>query len=310
MTLDRLVSWTLPPPPLGLKMQRLRDLQAQIRVRLSSEPDPESRSQLELEVAEWLFELVRANVKRGRAFELEEVLATRQADCLGYARLLTFFGSRFGLDMGVVEVIIDLAGRHVPHHANLLNLSSGDRRLLDLWYASPNISHRRIGALADGKLRDLDREELPAIRQLRGLPRSCLRAITLYIQGNRRLERNELAEAISLYTQAIRLYPQNSRAFYNRGVAFEKKGDRRRAEEDYRRALSDEASLARVLARVEELEKLIELDAKGLSREEQEVYLLHQGFRTGTELSAEEISRRLGMPLKRVKEVLCLLGEI
>ena len=290
-------------------MRRLRDLQAQIRARLSSEPNPGSRSQLELEVAEWLFELVRANIKRGRAFELEEVLATRQADCLGYARLLAFLGSRFDLDMGVVEVIIDLAGRHVPHHANLLNLSSGGLRLLDLWYASPNISHRRIGALADGKLRDLDWEELPSISQLRGLPRHCLRAITLYIRGNRCLERDELDEAIKLYSQAIRLYPQNSRAFYNRGVAFERKGDRRRAEEDYRRALSDEASLARVLARVEELEKLIELDAKGLSREEQEVYLLHKGFRTGTELSAEEVARRLGMPLKRVRQVLCLLEK-
>lgn len=309
MKLDWLADWTLPSPPLGLKVQRLRVLRAQIRIRLSGEPNPGRKSLLELEVAEWLFELVRANIKRGRAFELEEVLAKREADCLGYARLLSFLGSRFGLDMGVVEVIIDLAGRHVPHHANLLNLSGGERRLLDFWYASPNITHRRIGALADGKLRDLNWEELPSISRLQGLPRSSLRAITLYIQGNRCLEEDKLDEAIKLYSQAIRLYPQNSRAFYNRGVAFDRKGDRRRAEEDYRRALSDEASLARVLARVEELEKA-ELDAKGLSREEQEAYLLHKGFRTGTELSAEEISRRLGMPLKRVKEVLSLLGEI
>lgn len=309
MKLDWLADWILPPPPLGLEAAGLGELRAQIRARLSSEPDPGRRSQLELEVAEWLFKGVRANVKRGRAFELDEVLASRQADCLGYARLLAFLGSKFDLDMGVVEVILDLAGRYVPHHANLLNLSSGERRFLDLWYASPDISHRRIGALADGELRDLDWEELPAISQLQGLPQRCLRAITLYIRGNRCLERDELDEAIRLYSQAIGLYPQNSRAFYNRGVAFERKEDRRRAEEDYRRALSDEASLARVLARVEELEKLIELDAKGLSREEQEVYLLHQGFRTGTKVSAEEVARRLGMPLKRVRQVLCLLEE-
>ncbi len=281
MELEDLENWSLLEPPGNLEGQNLREIRARVQERLSSELNLIRRSQLELEVARWLYRLVRANVKRGRSFELEEALATRKADCLGYARLLSSLGTEFGLHMGVVEVIVDLAGRYVPHHANLLNLSDGRRRFPDLWYGSENISHRRIGALADGEVRDLNWEELPEVKRLEGLPQRCLEAIILYIKGNRYLERSELDKAIELYSQAIEFYPGNSRAYYNRAIALEKKGEVKKAQEDYRRALSDEASLARVLARVEELEKLIELDEKGLSWEEQEVYLLRKGFKTG-----------------------------
>ncbi len=230
------------------------------------------KARLEEELASWLFRLVRANVRRGRVFDLEEVLMRRQADCLGYARLLANLGSEFGLDMGVVEVVVDFVGRHVPHLANLLNLSNHERHFLDLWYASLNIRHHRIGALADGRVRDLDWDELPQVSRLEGLPERCLQALELYIRGNHLLGQGNLDEAIELYSRAIELYPENARIFYNRGIAFERRGDLRKAEEDYHRALSDEAGLARILARVDELEKFIELDEKGLSEEEQGAY--------------------------------------
>ena len=162
---------------------------------------------------------MRSNVKRGRAFELDEVLSTRRADCLGYAKLFFALAPGFGLELGIVAVLIDNAGRCVPHHVNLLNLASGTYRFIDAWYGSGDISHRRIGALVNGRPKDIDREELSGIQDLRGLPDRCIDAITLYIKGNRCLERDELDEAIKCYSEAIALYLNNSRAFYNRALA-------------------------------------------------------------------------------------------
>ena len=86
-------------------------------------------------ILNWLCDLVRLNVKRGRIFDLSEVLSSGSADCLGYAKLLTILTRMFGLKSGVVEVLIDNAGRYVPHTINLVNLliHAPDKSKLTFW---------------------------------------------------------------------------------------------------------------------------------------------------------------------------------
>ena len=302
-----LTGWHIPGLPAeleGITTQKL-DLEAVgflISQRLAS--DAENRSWLEIAASDWLYSLVRSNVKRGRAFELDEVLSTKHADCLGYAKLLSTLGSNFGLELGVAEVLIDNAGRYVPHHVNLLNLSDGTYRFIDAWYGYNNISHQRIGALVNGMPRDVDMEELSGIYDLKGLPDHCLKAITLYIKGNRCLERGELDKAIEYYSKATELYPNNSRAFYNRALAHERKGETEEALLDYAQALKDESSLIRVLATTDELESLIRLDEKGISEEEQDIYLWHKGFKTGVPVRYEEIGQKYRISSEDVKQII------
>ena len=308
-----LADWHIPelPDELGgaggqkLDLGMMRTLVCQ---RLSG--DAENRSRIQIAVSGWLYELVRRNVRRGRAFELGEVLSTRRADCLGYARLFSILGPGFGLVLGVVEVLMDNAGRYVPHHVNILNLADGTHRFIDAWYGSVNINHRRIGVLVNGKPRDVDREELSEIRDLGGLPETCVEAIALYIKGNRCLERNELDKAIKYYSAAVELYPNNSRAYYNRAIAHERKGDVEGARLDYARALKDESSLIRVLARIEELEELIRLDEKDISEEKQDIYLWHKGFKTGVRVGYEEIGHRYGISSEEVRRIVSTVESL
>ena len=301
-----LAGWQIPelPGELGGGRQKpeLEAVRTLIRRRLAG--DAEGRSRIQIAVSDWLYDLVRSNIKRGRAFELGEVLSTRRADCLGYARLFSALGDEFGLELGVVEVLIDNAGRYVPHHVNLLILADGTYRFIDAWYGSTNINHRRIGALVNGKLRDINTAELSEISDLRGLPEACLEAITLYIRGNRCLERNELDKAIEYYSAAIKLYPNNSRAYYNRAIARERKGDMEGARLDYARALRDETSRIRVLATTAELEELIRLDEKGISEREQAIYLWHKGYKTGASVGNEEIGHKYGISLEEVEKII------
>ena len=312
-----LADWHIPELPTELRGTTIKklDLEA-VRLRasqrLAEDDDAAHRSRIQIAISDWLYYLVRCNVKRGRIFELDEVLATRRADCLGYAKLFSALAPRFGLELGIVEVLADNAGRYVPHYVNLLDLSHGNYRFIDAWYGSSNISHRRIGALVNGRPKDINREELGEIRELKGLPDHCLGAITLYLKGNRCLERDELDEAIKYYSQAIELYPNNSRAFYNRALARERKGETAEARLDYAQAFKDESSLIRVLATIDELEGLIKLDEKGISQLEQDIYLWHKGFKTGEPVGYEGIARKYKISPEDVKgtisrvESLCL----
>lgn len=304
-----LTSWHIPELPVELrgtasKNLSLEAISALISQRLTEASGAENKSRIQIAISDWLYSLVRSNVKRGRAFELNEVLSTRHADCLGYVQLFSTLGHRFGLELGTVEVLIDNAGHHVPHHVNLLLLSNGTYRFIDAWYGSRNISHRRIGALVNGRPRDIDREELGRIEDLRGLPDCYLEAITFYIKGNRCLTGNELDRAINYYSKAIELYPNNSRAFYNRALAYEKKGEVEKAKLDYAQALRDESSLIRVRAKVDKLKRLIKLDEEGVSEKEQDIYLWHKGVKTGETAGCQEISQSYQIPPDEVKKII------
>jgi len=304
-----LASWHTPQLPAELRgatsqKPDLETISALINRRLTEVGGAENRSQIQIAISDWLYSLVRSNVKRGRAFELNDVLSTQRADCLGYVKLFSALGHRFGLELGIVEVLIDNAGHYVPHHVNLLPLSNETYRFIDAWYGSRNISHRRIGALVNGRLRDIDQEGLGGIQDLKGLPDRCLEAITLYIKGNQYLARNKLDEAINYYSEAIELYPNNSRAFYNRALAYERKGEAEKAKLDYAQALRDESSLTRIRAKVDELERLIRLDEEDISEEEQDIYLWHKGFKTGEPAGYEEIGRSYQIPPEEVKKII------
>jgi transglutaminase/protease-like cytokinesis protein 3 len=95
----------------------------------------------------WVYGTIRLNIKRGRLFGTDKVLSQGEADCLGYAHLFQQLGRRLSLDTGIVEVVIDNAGRPVPHVVNIFRLSDKRIRFIDLWYGSTNVRHRRIGLM-------------------------------------------------------------------------------------------------------------------------------------------------------------------
>jgi len=259
---------------------------------------------MESSLIDWLYEAIRLNIKRGRLFELDRVLCESQADCLGYAKLFQQLGRRFGLHTGIVEVVIDNAGRLVPHVVNTARLSDERMRFIDLWYGSKNVRHRRLGLMVkqegQWQIVDADWRKLRRFRNVKGLPPRCVDAITGYMIGNRHLERGirfsdttELDDAIRCYTAAIARYPQNARLYFNRAIAYENMGNGKAAEADYAVALRDEASRIRVQARQHnEVAQLMALDQIGVSTRDQEMYLMQKGFITGRELSPERVAAK------------------
>ena len=143
-----LARWAIPPipevlsPTLG-KPYGVSEMGRRLADRIKRTQDMVERSRIAQEAADWLYDLVRRNIKRGRVFQLSEVLREGYADCVGYASLFHILGSRFGLDIGVVEVVVDNGGRYVPHCANLFTPPLGGMRFIDLWYGSKDIGHRR-----------------------------------------------------------------------------------------------------------------------------------------------------------------------
>ena len=322
---DRVLShWAQPPvtPPLRTIIEKhqsaeldLKHLGKWVGAELSQNRDIETKVQVEQACLDWLCDLTRANVKRGRVFELDQVLQEGAADCLGYAKTLVLLGGRFALDIGIVEVVIDNAGRYVPHVANILNLANGRRRFVDLWYGSRNANHRRWGLqVREGTtclIKDVSQDDMDRLTGVEGLPMKAVDAITCYIMANRHLEHGlrygeeeELAQAMKYYDLAIRLYPQNARFYFNRAVAYENMGEPQKAEAGYARALQDEASQIRVLAReYPETTQLIELDERGISPRDQEVYLLRKGFVTGEEVDRGAVAVRCKVSSEEVERI-------
>ncbi len=271
-----------------------------IRPRLSRIKNRRYKSQLEVKIVSWLYDFIRANIKRGRLFDLPEVLRRGGADCLGYAKLFTLLGRCLGIDVGVIEVVVDNKGRYVPHTAVLVRLENNRWRFVDLWYGSKNIKHKRVGLQVKRggtwKIEDLELPELDSLKEVRYLPDPCVNAITLYIRGNRHLNRRKFDSAIKCYSEAIELYPGNARFFYNRAIAYENLGEQEKASADYAQALSSEAAIIRILAREhDEVASLINLDACGIDNLAQEIYLLHQGFATGKEVLLARVAKRFGL---------------
>jgi len=275
--------------------------------------NPKSRAAWELATADWLYDLVRLNVARGRLSQLTDVLLHRRADCLGYATVLRCLGHRLGLDVGVVEVLIDNAGRYVPHHVAVANYSTGSRQFMDPWYGSRHIRHRRIGAMVPeggtAQVRDLDWHELEGVAGIMGLSAAMIDGIGCYILGNRHLDKairtgdgGELDQAISRYADAVGLYPGYARAHFNRAIAYEKKGQPGEAASDYALALRNGASQIRVLATEhEEVTALMRLDEVGVVALDQEIYLMKNGFATGQAMPTVEIAEYYGISPREVR---------
>ncbi len=280
-----------------------------IRHKLSRIQSSGYKSRLEVKAISWLYDFIRANVKRGRVFALGEVLRQGSADCLGYAKLFTLLGRLLGLDLGVIEILVDNGGRYVPHTAVLVRLDNRRWHFVDLWYGSKNINHQRVGLQVKRggawKIEDLELREPGIPEEVCYLPDPCVNAITLYIRGNRHLNRQEFNSAIRYYSRAIELYPGNARFFYNRAVAYENLGEHQKAGADYAQALSDEASIIRLLAREhDEVTSLINLDTRKIDNLTQEMYLLHKGFTTGKGVLLCAVAKRFGIPEAKVAVIL------
>ena len=313
-----IAKWIWPESSVASLVQRYRRETANMAIsefadwvmgQMARTRDIEKNASLELATIDWLYDFVRANVIRGRVFDLGEVLSQGSADCIGYAKLFTLLARRFGLDTGIIEVLADNAGRHLPHTINLVRLSNKERRFVDLWYGSKNINHQRVAIQVreEGiwREKDVDRDELSILEDIKALPDECADAITLYIQGNRRLNEGEYDSAIRCYSEAIRLYPTNARFYFNRAVAYDNKGELENAEVDYAQALKDSDSLIRVLAKEhEEVIQLIELDAKQISPRDQQIYLFHKGFLTGEEVPLDQVAREFYMSEDEVSAAL------
>lgn len=319
-----MAEWVLPepePPGLPKGPASLPGLIRRVKSRLQREDTAQATAVFQMGLLDWLFRLIRANVKRGRLFLLPQVLEHRTADCLGYAKLLQAVGTAFALQVGTVEILEDNAGRYVPHVANLVTLSGGRRLISDLWYGGPDMQHRRLAVniRTQGRwqVRDVSWEEFASLNQARGLPRARIEGITTYILGNRCLQEalrsrapHEFLSAIDHYTKALAKYPANARFHYNRAIAYENCGRHAEAEADYAMALADESSLVRVLAReYEESEALIALDEAGIDEASQQVFLLRKGFVTGSEMDSLGVARRTGMNREQVESILASIGK-
>ncbi len=305
------------PDKLGQDVQNIGkgsvvELAHLVRENLAKTQSLGHRSQLEVNIISWLYDFIRANVKRGRVFDLSEVLQRGYADCLGYAKLFTLLGRLFGLNDGIIEVVMDNAGRYVHHTAALVRLSDGRWNVIDLWYGSKNIRHKRVGLQvkqgSSWKIEDVETEELSNQGEKCYLPDSCVDAITHYIYGNRHLERQEFGNAINCYSEAIELYPGNARFFFNRAVTYENLGDYEKAKADYTQALCDEAAMIRVLATEhDEVTSLINLDAKELHGPAQDIYLLCHGFITGKKVQLSMAARRFDLSEAKARIILSLV---
>ena len=197
----------------------------------------------------------------------------------------------------------------MPHTAVLVRLGNRHWRFVDLWYGSKNIKHKRMGLQVKRgrvcKIEDLELRELGDREGIGYLPDLCIDAITLYIRGNRHLDRQEFDSAVKCYLEAIGLYPGNARFFYNRAVAYENLGEHQKADADYAQALGSDTALIRVLAREhDEVISLLDLDDKGIGNLAQEMYLLHKGFATGKEVPLLGVARRFGLPETETRAVL------
>ena len=282
-----------------------------VRGSLAEIQSGSQKGQREVEVISWLYDFIRANVKRGRVFDLRDVLLQSSADCLGYAKLFTLLGRLFGLDTGIIEIVVDNAERYVPHTACLVKLSDGRLRLVDLWYGSKNINHKRVGLQVKQdrtwRLKDLKLKELSSQEEVSYLPDSCINAITLYVLGNRHLNRQEFDSAIKCYSEALRLYPGNARFFYNRAIAYENLGEHKRADADYAQALRDDAITHVLATEHDEVIGLLNLDARGIGNKAQDIYLLYKGLATGKEVPLADVARRFGLSETEAKATLSLV---
>jgi len=292
--------WTKPAAPAEVE-SAVRNLTG------GGEAGPAS-ARAELEITDWLYTSIRINIKRGPVFDLREVFRLHRADCLAYCKLFTVLGRRMGLGIGVVEVLIDSGGRYVPHTAVLVKMTGGRLRLVDLWYGSREIRHRRLGLrVKEGRqwvVRDIGYSDLKTF-DVSYLPDSHVDGITLYVLGNRHLNRGEPARAVEYYSRAIRLYPESIRPFYNRAIAFEKLGEVQLAEADYRAAFRDENALIRTMAREHpEITTLTRLDEKEIDEKAQEMYLLRKGIITGRAVPIPRIAVDFGLSEEKVRAIL------
>jgi tetratricopeptide (TPR) repeat protein len=286
-----------------------------LKEKLKEENYVRARSRFEKPLVEWIYASIRLNIKRGRIYKLTEVLDTGKADCLGYAKLFTVLGRCCGLDLGVVEVITDIRGMNVPHTVTLVRLTEGRRQIVDFWYGSTNIQHKRLGLNVKRgnkwQIEDIDYESIKEAEDISYLPDYAANAITLYVEGNRYLKAGDYAGSLKQYTRAIQIYPVNARVFYNRAIAYEYLGYPEKAREDYARALLDESSTSRTLAtQPEDIEDLIRLDEEKIPELEQQVFLLHQGFVTGRKLVPSKIARRLKLTPEKIKDILDAINKL
>ncbi|MBI2854861.1 MAG: hypothetical protein HYX87_08090 [Chloroflexi bacterium] len=296
---DALREWHVMPGcpcDIGTVYKSLTKVLAACKSSLPGLAEPENRSRLESRIADWLYKVTRYNIKRGRYWELSNVLTRHSADCLGYARILSFLAVEGGLNAGIMEVIQDNRGRFVPHCVCALELSDGTKKYLDPWYGSPDIRHRLYLARVreDGKLvlKQLTPDEMDSALEVGSLSMMQIAGLSLYIIGNGYLARGMFTEAIECYHVSLWLFPTNTRTLFNRAVACERLGEKESAQTDYQQAFSLDPSIGRVIGTADDLEVLMKLDEEDVPEEDQQIYLLRKGYITGKQEGWGEVARR------------------
>jgi tetratricopeptide (TPR) repeat protein len=141
----------------------------------------------------------------------------------------------------------------------------------------------RVKGVGGSSLKQLTLPALESTPGIYGLSLGELAGLSLYILGNSYLVRGMETEAVECYNVSLWLYPANARTLFNRAIALARMQQTERAQADYWHAFSIDSSVTRILATIEEIEPLIELDERGVSEPDQQVYLLRRGFATGQE---------------------------
>jgi tetratricopeptide (TPR) repeat protein len=313
---DLILEWSYPDlsreiegfKPLAGKVQ-FTDLSLYFGEKIQLNTGRLKAFRLEKSIIGWLYYFIRMNVKRGPVFDLRQALWTGSADCLGYGKLFTTLGRLCGLDTGILEVVTHNGGRNVPHTAVMVKKAGEKPHLIDFWYGSMDIRHRRLGLKVKRgdlwQVEDLDFREISKNQDISYLPDECVDAITHYILGNSALKAGEFNHAVAEYSSAIKLYPENARSYYNRALAYEHMHQEEEARKDYARAVHDEAALKRVLAVLpEDTAALMQLDQLFVPELDQQIYLMYLGFSSGRKMNSRQIAKKLDIPLEEVESVL------
>ncbi|MCH8194417.1 MAG: tetratricopeptide repeat protein, partial [Planctomycetes bacterium] len=159
------------------------------------------------------------------AFELMEILESRQAQCLGYTQLFYVVTQSLGLASHPIDVIVDREpGMISPgegHVSCLVDLSDGSSVLLDLVpnglisaALSLDEDYRKEGPYHE--LKD-EKNPLGLFRKIQVLDADGLYA---HILNSRtlKLESHQATHAVSLFTAAIQLNPDFAAGYSNRAI--------------------------------------------------------------------------------------------
>jgi len=232
--------------------------------------DKERRTAEEISLLKEISIVIKREIKDVSSyFELEDIMRTKSADCVGYMQLLYILGNVVGFSMRGIEVARMAYGRlpmGIGHTAVVgVELSNGKMVMIDLTFEPMLFSQpfdlekefRRSGEYWE--IVD-ERNPVGLHRRIRILDRKgiiaqilCNRGAVLVESGreisfSKNIDEDLILQGIAQYEKAIQLSPDRV-GYYNRGLANEILGKYREAIADYSKAIEYDPLFVEVYAR-------------------------------------------------------------